>query len=161
MKNGQKKVEIQAHRLMSMPVETVQMKDPLHVVAHLFAKKHIGAAAVLDSDKKPVGVITKTDLVRYEETKNGPTAVREKNTMDLNGGLAGGYHLIEDDDTVDQWMTPVIFKVKPETTMQEMARRMVRYKIHHIFVQGRNGETIAGIVSSFDILKQVASAGGR
>ena len=123
--------QTQAYWLMSKPVESVRLKDTIRDVAYLFSEKNIGAATVLDGQGKPVGVITKTDLARFENKT-------------------------DEEDTVEHWMTPVIFSVKPETPMEDIARRMVKYGVHHIFVRGKNGDPIVGVVSSFDILRKVA-----
>ena len=158
MKRSQANREIQACEIMTKPVEAVRTQDSLHEVARLFTENHIGAAAVLDKQGKPIGVITKTDLVRYEEEKDESKTVDKKELSPLKGeSKRSGFHVVDEEDTVEHWMTPVIFSVKLETPMREIARRMVRYGIHHIFVRGKKGEPIVGIVSSFDVLRQVAS----
>jgi|GEM_PF-802054 len=150
--------DIQAYEIMTQPVETVRLKDSLHDVAHLFTENHIGAAAVLNEQGKPVGVITKTDLVRYEEENLESRVIEKKGLSRLNGEpKRSGFYVINNEDTVQNWMTPVIFTVKLETPMKELARRMVKYGIHHIFVQSKNGNPIVGIVSSFDVLRLVAT----
>src|SRR5205823_14228486 len=109
-------------------------------VARLFTEKHIGAAAVVDGLGRPIGVITKTDIVRYEEERDGSRMFDKKDIPRMNDEpKRSGFHLIEDDEKVQTWMTPVIFTVKPSTSMKEIAQRMVRYGIHHIFVQGKEG----------------------
>lgn len=158
MKTGRKGDTTQAYRIMSKPVEAVGTMDSVQEVAHLFAEKNISAAAVLDSHGKPVGVITKTDLARYEDKRDNLTTVDKKNDSGFNGQPArAGFHMVHDEDTVEHWMTPVIFSVPPETSAKEIARRMVRYGVHHLFVRGGSGEPIIGIVSSFDILRQFAA----
>ncbi|MCG3204663.1 MAG: hypothetical protein KCHDKBKB_01378 [Elusimicrobia bacterium] len=150
--------DLQAHEIMTKPVEVVRFSDSIHDVARLFTENHIGAAAVLDTKGKPVGVITKTDIVRYEEGNDGSKTVNKKDLSNINReDKPAGFHVIDEDDTVQNWMTPVIFSVKPETSLKEISRRMVKYGIHHIFVQGKNNEPLAGIVSSFDVLRQVAA----
>ncbi len=138
MANGSRFRELQAQQIMTRHVESVSTEDPIQYVVHLFNENNISAAAVLDGEGTPIGVITKTDIVRYEEERQ----------MGTNG-----------EDTVKDWMTPVIFSVKPDISMKEIARRMVRYGIHHIFVRGRNGERLMGIVSSFDVLRHIALPG--
>ncbi len=156
MEEGTTSPRMQAYWIMTTPVQTVRMTDTLRDVAILFNEKNISAAAVLDAHRNPVGVITKTDLIRHEQKRDEVEMFNERYSM--REGLVGhrGLPLVEGPDKVEQWMTPVIFSVKPETPMKEIARRMVKYGIHHIFVRGKNGESLAGIVSSFDILKQVA-----
>lgn len=136
MKTIPNKRQDQAYWLMSKPVETVWLKDSMRDVATLFSDKNISAAAVIDDNKKPIGVITKTDLARYEQK-------------------------IDEEDMVEHWMTPVIFSVKPDTPVVEIARRMVKYGVHHIFVRGMDGEPLVGVVSSFDLIKKIANGKGN
>jgi CBS domain-containing protein len=157
MKNDRPKRELQAYEVMTKPVETVRTRDSIHSVATLFSDNNISAAAVMNDQGKPVGVITKTDIVRHEKERNGGGTVSTKQLSRLNDNqMRAGFHLVDDDDTVENWMNPVIFNVKRETALSEVARRMVRYGVHHIFVKGVDEESIVGIVSSFDVLKQVA-----
>ena len=150
--------EPQAFEVMTSPVQSVQTNDSIQTVAHLFSENNIGAAVVVDSNKKPVGVVTKTDLIRYEEKNDDTKTIPTKNIRITDGeSQPSGFHIIGDEESVENWMTPVIFSVKPNTPLQEIARKMVQYGIHHIFVRSEHSDAIAGIVSSFDILRQVAA----
>jgi CBS domain-containing protein len=148
--------------IMNSPVEMVHTKDSLHDAARLFTEHHIGAAVVENEDGKPVGVITKSDLVRYEEEKDETQTVNKKKDRSwMNGDdQPSGFHAVAEVEIVQNWMTPIIFSVKPETSVTEIAQRMVKYGIHHIFVRGVSADQILGIVSSFDILRMVASIHG-
>lgn len=146
--------EIQAKDIMTKPVESVYLRDSLQQVAHLFTDNHISAAAVMDEKGNPIGVITKTDLVRHEEETYGIKTTSEKD-------LPGGFHTIGDEEKVQDWMTPVIFSAKPTMPVKEVARRMVRFGTHHIFVRDARTGPILGVVSSFDVLRHVASKNGK
>lgn len=152
-KTTQRKLQL-ASQIMTRPVETVRTTDFLSDVAALFTEKNIGAAAVIDRQGSYVGVITKTDMVRHsEQTDQNKTAVKSfEDSANGNGGPSG-FHII-DEETVERWMTPVIFSMKPDTPVIQIARRMIKYGIHHIFVRDRSGELV-GIVSSFDLLRLI------
>lgn len=143
-----------AGQLMSRPVQTVSASDPLRKVAELFTEQSISAAAVLDREKTPVGVITKTDLVRYENRREGTWD--ELDRKNAGTWSEEGLPIVNEDETVGRWMTPVIFSVEPSTPAGAVARRMVKYGTHHIFVKGPEGNKIEGIVSSFDLLRVFA-----
>lgn len=135
--------------LMSQPVQMVNINDSLRKVVYLFNEKNMSAAAVQDDTKKTVGVITKTDLVRYQQDRTRALVV--------DRSMPSGFQPMDDEDTVEQWMTPVIFSVKSNATIHDVARQMVKYGVHHIFVRGGANDDLVGIVSSFDILRQVGS----
>ncbi|MFN0118464.1 MAG: HPP family protein [Elusimicrobiota bacterium] len=149
--------DIRAAQIMKKPVETVRLLDSVHDVAHLFNENHIGAAAVVDQKGKPVGVITKTDIVRYLEEKDESRIINKKKYSPKKGkGEIPGFHEIDNEESVQDWMTPVIFSAQPETPLNEIAKQMVKNGLHHIFVQGKK-DGILGIISSFDILSQLSS----
>ena len=158
MKSSTAKQSLQAYEIMTKPVETVCTQDSIHDIATLFTEKNISAAAVLDTNNNPVGMITKTDIVRYEKERNGNVTMNKKDLPRMgNEPERAGFHLADDDETVENWMNPIIFNVKKETPLRELARRMVKYGLHHIFVKGNKNQPIIGIVSSFDVLRQVAA----
>jgi CBS domain-containing protein len=103
----------------------------------------LDALLVIDGDKNPIGVITKTDVVRFEN-ENARTVQKKTD-------------VVADDQSVLSWMTPVIFTVPPEVPVSEIAKRMIKYGVHHIFVRNPKQKSIVGVVSTFDILQQVAS----
>lgn len=124
-----------ASQIMNKHVEMVRGHDSINDVASLFTDHFIGSAVVLNAYGQPVGVITKTDLVRYQTKRaQDPTSVFP--------------------DTAENWMTGAIFSVKPNTPLKEVASRMIRYGIHHMFVK-KPDSNLLGIVSSFDILRAI------
>jgi CBS-domain-containing membrane protein len=143
-----------ARDLMTKPVETVRISDPLQAVAHLFTERSISAAAVLDKTGKAVGVITKTDLVRQAEQRDGLQVLSRRSGR---RGDEDNPPTLIDEETVERWMTPVILAVRGETPATRVARRMVRYGTHHMFVKGEKSDDIVGIVSSFDLLRVYAA----
>ena len=147
-RNSRQRAPLLAEDLMVHPVESVNWTDKMHDVACIFMRMRIGAVAVIGSHGRHIGVVTKTDLVRYSKDK-------EERSAQTNG--VNGVQILSGADTVAQWMTPIIFSVKPETPIKEIARRMVRYNIHHVFVRGKSVGTMSGIVSSMDILRWVSS----
>jgi CBS domain-containing protein len=137
MKDERKDI-ITAADLMKSPVCTVRANQTLADVASLFTKEMISAAAVVSVDGRPIGVITKTDLVRYGTT----SWTRQR-----------GLPILVEEALVEGWMTPVVLSVPADSTACSMARRMSRYHIHHMFVRGKRPDEIIGIVSSLDLLR--------
>jgi len=143
-----------AEQLMTKPVETVSARDPLYLVARLFADRSISAAGVLDDKGSFVGVITKTDLIRNEDQRGGIVAALQATGTGI--WSESGLPIVNEEDLVSHWMTPVIFSVSRVTSAAVLARRMVKYGTHHILVHGTRKDDIVGIVSSFDLLRVIA-----
>ncbi len=152
-------MNVTARDIMSKPVEAVCISDSLLTVARLFNEKNIGAAAVLNKADKPIGVITKTDLLLYQEEKEQGDAFKKVAIPRYNDGTITAPRSKIKASDVENWMTPIIFTIKPTTPLRVIARRMVRYGIHHLFVQENASAPLLGIVSSFDILRHLAAEG--
>ena len=126
---------------------------------------HVTGAPVVDAGGECVGVFSLSDLVRRREEIEAGEAPR-------SGGYFTGNPIEEEDeyfsredydeavlgrDTVGQWMTPSVQSVTPDATVEEVSRRMLSERIHRVLVM--DGRKVAGIVSSFDIVRFVAGQG--
>lgn len=137
-----------ASEIMSKPVEVVRMRDSIQDVARLFNGKNISAAAVVDDQRQPIGVITKTDIARYQLEESGMKVLDKRHNN----------YVINEDSTVERYMTPALFTVPMDASLEEVAKQMVKYGTHHMFVRGKLGEPIVGIISSFDVLRHFPAA---
>jgi len=115
----------------------------------------ISGAPVVSDEHTPIGVVSHTDIVRN-------AAVTERSASD---GLAyyrtlenvvaseevGRFHVErESQATVRDIMTPMVFAVEHDATVQEIAEMMITGKIHRVFVKHRG--KLTGIITSMDLL---------
>src|SRR4051812_37867840 len=90
--------ELKASQIMATPVTTVHIWDSIHDVAKLFVENNISSAAVVDMDDLPLGVITKSDIARYERER-GTLMVVESDKKAVRAQKTGenvnrnGFHL--------------------------------------------------------------------
>jgi CBS domain-containing protein len=136
-----------AEDLMSKAVLSLTEGSLLQEAVHLFIENHVSAAPVLDTSGKAVGVITKTDLARFEAERRGLPISDER--PPAKKGARG-------EDLVRSWMTPFVMTVAPDESLAEIARLMVKNGLHHIFV--KKEKKLIGIISSFDVLRLVSRA---
>ena len=101
-------------------------------LAHLLVERHIGGAPVVDRDGRPIGVVSKTDLLR---------ALAEHEDLE---GL-----------TVDDLMTPIAFVLDEDATLARAAALMATEGIHRIPVVAHAGGVV-GIVTPFDVTRWYA-----
>ncbi len=97
------------------------------------------SAAPVIAHGRPVGVISRTDLVVHYR-KRLAAARREREPAEA-----------EDSAQVRDVMTPTIFSVTPETPAAEVVRRMVDLNVHRLFVVDAEGSLI-GVISALDLL---------
>jgi len=150
-----------AKDLMTTDVKTVDADWPLDRVAQFLIDHEISGAPVVDGDKL-VGVISLTDLARFNSTGGGPAAERpsayyrhELETKYSEEDLENLRLTEGSETTAEHVMTPQVYDVKQRTPIQQVAQVMHRGGIHRVFVT-ENGQ-IRGIITAMDMLKVVAA----
>jgi CBS domain-containing protein len=146
---------------MSREVFAVNADWDLHQLSEFFVDHHISGAPVVSETGELLGVVSVTDIVRHDGL----------NLHDMASGEAHDYYLrglenryareeiaslrieTENPATVRDIMTPMIFDVAEETTVQEAADMMVKGRIHRIFVT-RNKQ-IVGVITALDMLQVI------
>jgi len=149
-----------ARDAMSAPLVTLHVNDTMDHAAALFLDNGISGAPVLDDGGRAVGVLSKTDIVRYEREHvavDQPQDVREAmRTLDSLEVIAQsrGFHAVTPEDRVGQWMTPKVFAVDEDAPLAEVARRAAEWKMHRVFVRGK-GRKLVGVITTFDLMKRL------
>jgi CBS domain-containing protein len=112
----------------------------------LFTKRKIRAAPVIDEAGRPVGVLSRTDiLVHNRENVDFP------NQEEFGPEPAGGE---ESPPRVRDIMTPVVFCVSRQASACQVVREMVDLKVHRLFVVEDQG-TLVGVISVLDVLRHL------
>jgi len=111
------------------------------------------AAPVIDDAGRPVGVISRSDIVVHDHERlassAGVPAYFESGDLDAGPRPATGTAV-----RVEQLMTPAVFVVTPDMTLQEAAARLVALNVHRLFVVDEGG-TLIGVVSVLDVLRNL------
>lgn len=150
-------MKLTASDVMTSPVTTVHLQDSIHDVAKIFVENNISCLAVVDLGGNPLGVITKSDLARYDmERANLSLSENDKNPDRAHGAsedpVASGFHLEPEDATIESWMNPTLFDVHPSTILPAVIKKMVKNGLHHIFVVEGETRKLKGVISTFDLM---------
>jgi CBS domain-containing protein len=152
-----------ARDLMQTGVLTVAPEAPLADVQRLFVEEGIGGAPVVDETSQVVGVITASDVLRaVQEDRDTSPSEPHYFREDLEFALPGGGPNLEDFQDrlsglrAEDAMTPGILSVPPEATAAEIAAKLRENRVHRVLVV--DGATLAGIVSTFDLIGLVEKA---
>lgn len=133
----------------------------LNQLSQLFFDNQISGAPVLDKNKKLVGVVSLTDLSRNAASP-AHNLDEQPHEFYLSGILEKRFaeeeiaaFQVETESliTVNEIMTPMVFEVDENTTIQKAADIMIKGHIHRIFV--RSESSIVGVVTAMDMLKVV------
>lgn len=134
---------VMAKDLMSRPVRQLTTRTPLRDAAAFLRRHGISGAPVVDEHGNWRGVFTQSDLARYVQERLGPRKAGDV----LPEGFA--------DTPVQKLMTPGLFMVYPESSLQDVVRTMTAYKVHRVFVLNEQDNTLLGIITTMDVLRRM------
>lgn len=144
-----------ARDVMSRDVISVPAGMDVRDLAKLFLERGITGAPVVDEEGELVGVISQTDLVFYNMTRDDELVA---DSHFYQHARMEGRHVprgfqVEDCNTacVSDVMTPVVHSVTERASVETVARLMMREHIHRVIV--RNGRKVTGIISALDLLR--------
>ena len=153
-----------AKDLMTEKVICVHPDTPIQDLVKILVKNHIHGAPVVDKEGKIVGVVSKTDIVEYDEKASKKQSLITKRSFynDTNGKLKKALDKILKEKkfgktTVKDIMTPRVITAQANDSIDRLAKIMYDKKIHRIIIQD-NGHVI-GVVSTLDILHAVSTMG--
>lgn len=126
----------------------------------LLTDKGFSAAPVIDDAGRPVGVLSRSDLLvhdreRGEYLTHTPTYFYEHELRTKDGEPLPGFE-VEDVDrtTVNDVMTPALFSVAPDTPAAKVVSEMLGLHVHRLFVVDEAG-VLVGVISTMDVLKHL------
>ncbi|HZS07702.1 MAG TPA: CBS domain-containing protein [Blastocatellia bacterium] len=121
-----------ASDVMIRDVVTVTESTTLKEVARLFSEKKITGAPVVNKEGELVGVISETDLIRKSNSIGAWSP-----------------------STAGQIATRPAVTIAPGDTLNRVCELMYNRRIHRVLVA--DGNKIAGIITTMDILKAIAN----
>jgi len=147
--------------LMSKQVLTVYEGWSVKRLAGFFVKHGISGAPVIASDDELVGVVTQSDVVRFESRT--PTEDELKKLVHFYCGPFGG-ELSEEDIrhmqeranencTVNSIMTPQVLSVEVDSGVSHVCKTIVDHEIHRLFIT--SGGKLIGVLTARDVLRKL------
>lgn len=127
---------------MSSPVVSVPDGESVRAAEQKLASLGISALAVVDRSGGLIGVLSRTDLLRVGRVR--PTNGFRRRVLSLP------------DVSVREVMAASVEIVTPDTTLAEVARRMVRQHIHRLYVA--EDRRPLGVVSTKEMMQAVVDA---
>ncbi len=136
--NGVELAGTAPRRADAVPVTSIMTRDVICAqrsiavdrLVPLMIKNHIGSIPVVDDRGKPVGMITKLDLIQQLSRLDGRTA--------------------------EDVMMPLAMSLDERASIAQAAGMMAAEDVHHVPVVAGSG-AIMGIVSSLDIVRWLAT----
>ncbi|MFO0863867.1 MAG: CBS domain-containing protein [Gemmataceae bacterium] len=118
----------------------------------LFTDRGISAAPVIDDGGRPIGVLSRSDLLVHDRE----AGFRAFGDEGEDRPMPEGFHVENVDRTlVSDLMTPAVFTVQANDPPERVIREMVSLRVHRLFVVDEVG-TLIGVVSTMDLLRRLA-----
>ena len=149
-----------ARDLMETHVISVDPETALLDVHRLFREEQISGAPVVDDERRLIGVITSTDLLRATEEERDTVVVETAYFRDVLPYSSPDWDCAPVDfqdrlaeRRVSEAMTRGVISVSPDASAADVARILHESQIHRLFVveAGR----LRGVISAFDLLRLV------
>jgi CBS domain-containing protein len=144
--------------VMSTDVVTLRPGQTVEEAADVLAREGIGAAPVVDTGEKLVGLLRDEDLILSEANVHVPTAI---SFLGADFVLPSALHRFEDDlkraagATVGDVMTDDFPTVGPGDTLERLATLMHDREVTHVPVV--DGGQLVGIVARGDLVRFLAA----
>lgn len=135
------------HQIMSRGVICATPDLDIRVVVDLIIRHHIGCIPIVDQRQRPIGIITKTDIVEHVHAALISTAEGVPLPDEIKAR------------TADDIMMPLAFTLSEFATVAHAAMMMVSEDTHHVLVVSPTDELV-GVVSSRDIVGWVFHTDG-
>jgi CBS domain-containing membrane protein len=132
----------------------VTAQQPVQALLSLFVDKGISAAPVVDEEGRPMGFVSKTDVIR-ELHRPSPQVPQEIGAQVQPWWDTERLSQL----TVGEIMTPSVYTFTATTTVADATAAMAFEGVHHLPVVEASGK-LMGMVSALDILDWIARDAG-
>ncbi|MEN8763872.1 MAG: CBS domain-containing protein [Thiogranum sp.] len=161
------KADTTVSSIMQCDVLSVEDSWPLHRLARFLTDNQISGAPVTSDDGELIGVVSLTDIVRYDSMPENRAEVHDTHEyylhtleMQVTQEEATSFHVEQESSaTVRDLMTPMIFEVDENASIEEAADTMVKGHIHRLFVT--NNKKISGVITALDMVEYLRNSFGK
>jgi CBS domain-containing protein len=135
------------HQIMSRDVICASADLDIRIVVDLMLRNHIGCIPIVDARQRPIGIITKSDIVEHVHAALAAADEGSPLPEDLKAR------------TADDLMMPLAFSLSAYATVAHAAMMMMTEDTHHVMVVSPT-EELVGVVSSRDLVGWVLHTDG-
>lgn len=138
--------------------QPVSISEDLTVweAASFLIDQGLSLAPVINEAGRPVGVLSRTDIMRYQMNQAASYQEDEDESSSL-GWSPGGR---SDEGTltgiarVRDIMTPALIAVGLDTPIEHVVHRLIGFEIQHLFVVDES-DVLVGMISTHDVLRSL------
>jgi CBS domain-containing protein len=144
-----------AEELMTVNPISIHAGASVQEALAMLTDRGFSAAPVIDEAGRPVGVLSRTDLLVHERERGGRLPLLDQTEWDMPHRPREGFSVeVVDPTRVRDIMTPVVFTVMLDTSARQVVEQMLALKVHHLFVVDEE-HALVGVVSPLDVLRHL------
>jgi CBS domain-containing protein len=142
--------------LMSPNPVSLRSAATVQEAVAMLTDRGYSAAPVIDAAGRPVGVLSRTDLLVHErEQTHHATMSWDADLESPMTPVHQGFSVeVVDPTRVRDIMTPVVFTVSLQAPAGEAVEQMLALKVHQLFVVDEAG-ALVGVISALDVLRHL------
>ena len=151
-----------ARHLMSRPVRRLTSRTSVRDAAAFLARHDISGAPVEDDQGRWIGVFSMSDLARAVASKvSSPPAERSLEAREpVSPDAPSTLETLASLEVVDV-MTPGMVTVFPDSSVDEVLRSLLNFKVHRVFVIEAESGSLEGVITTMDILRWLENVRDR
>lgn len=149
--------------IMTKAVVSVGPETELDDVADLLERHSIGGVPVVDAFCRPIGVVSRADVLRAQRERGNVAEVRRITASPRGGdppGIEPGCRVYEPVPiAASEVMTPVVFTLHEQADIGQGAALMAFEGVHRLPIVADRGEVV-GMLSALDVLRWLGRCSG-
>jgi CBS domain-containing protein len=138
---------------MSPNPKSINREATVRETAEILQERGLHIAPVIDDAGRPIGVVSRTDLLDYWPHRRDRLAALAAGEIDTASASEGAV-LPGDELTVREIMTPVVFGVRKNASIASGVEKMIALEVRCLFVTDSDG-VLVGTISVFDVLRHL------
>jgi CBS domain-containing protein len=142
--------------VMTTNPKSIGRDATIRETAEFFRTHGIHTAPVIDEAGRPIGVLSRTDLLDYWGRRRDRLAALANGETTLDSSNAGPDAPIVD-LIITEIMTPVVFQVPVDTSIEKVVAKILALEVRCLFVTDEHG-VLVGVISVFDLLRSVVQS---
>jgi CBS domain-containing protein len=150
---------VTAAELMTPNPVSLEQDATIPEAVALLTDRGYSAAPVIDEAGRPVGVLSRTDILVHErETARKAAFGPEEHAGHRHPSRHEGFSIeVVDRTQVADVMTPAVFTVSIHTPASAVVEQMLALNVHQLFVVD-DDQLLVGVVTSLDVLRHLKPA---
>ncbi len=150
-------MKLYAQHIMTTDLIVARPEMQCDEVASLLIENRISGAPVVDSRGALLGVVSMTDILKSGISYYGSSAYFEEQQIDRLLAQEGLHLEPLTAGFVSDFMSRDVCTVHPNTPVEAVAKLMSENRVHRVIVVNESTNEPIGLISTFDLLKLIAT----